>query len=68
MLVTAEARDMRHCPPCLTQAILEAIGDEDDTPDPPPVREPYDSPLLPWERELLGLNDDDDYPIGQVRG
>ena len=66
MIVTVEARDCRHCPDCLTELILEAIEDEAETPE--PVRQPYESPLLPWELELLSRNDDDDYPIGQVRG
>lgn len=64
MLVTAEARDMRHCPPCLNDLIIEAI----DTAEAKEAAEsqPYDPPLLPWERELLGRNDDDDYPLGEV--
>lgn len=68
MIVTVAARDSRHCPDCLTELILEAIEAEDQAPQPPPFHQPYDTPLLPWERELLGRNDDDDYPIGQVRG
>ena len=39
-----------------------------DCDEPEPVRQPYTETLLPWELELLGRNDDDDYPIGQVRG
>lgn len=66
MIVTVEAKHSRHCPECLNDLILEAIDSIDDEPEPP--RQPYTEPLLPWERELLGRNDDDDYPIGQVQG
>lgn len=66
MIVTVEARDSKHCPQCLTDLILEAIEAlKDEEPQP---RQPYAETLLPWEIELLGRNDDDDYPIGQVQG
>lgn len=65
MIVTVEARDTRHCPDCLNEILMEAI--ESDLDDPVPYQ-PYETSLLPWEVELLGRNDDDDYPIGEVRG
>ena len=71
MIVTVEARDSKHCPECLTELILEAIEAEDAAPQPDPVRQPMQTLralLEDWEQELLGRNDDDDYPIGQVRG
>ena len=68
MVVTAEAKHAKHCPDCLTQMLLEAIDQIDDSqPGPPQVHQPYDPPLLPWELELLGRADDDDYPIGEVQ-
>ena len=68
MIVTVEAKDSRHCPDCLTELILEAIEAEDAAPLPEGCWAPYTETLLPWEQELLGRNDDDDYPIGQVQG
>lgn len=61
MIVTADAKYSKLCPECFSDRLLEAIEEDDE-------HSPYTSPLLPWELELLGRNDDDDYPIGQVRG
>ena len=71
MLVSVDDKHLRHCPDCLAQLLHEAIESEDAAPQPDPVREPMQTLralLEDWEQELLGRNDDDDYPIGQVRG